>query len=56
MEFTDAQRKRIDALLAEGEEYNNRMGNKTYTHEEVWKPIQELIDEMKKRELDNVRN
>ena len=56
MEFTEEQRKRINALLAEGEEYNKKMGNKTYTHEEAWKPVRDLIKEMKKREQEYVRD
>ncbi|MBP3255790.1 MAG: hypothetical protein J6M60_04815 [Clostridia bacterium] len=56
MEFTEEQRKRIDALLAESDEEQKRNGNKTYTHEEAWKPVIDLLEEMKKREKENVRN
>ena len=35
MKFTEEQRKRINRLLEEGEEYQRQTGNKTYTIEEV---------------------
>ncbi|MBP3255756.1 MAG: hypothetical protein J6M60_04640 [Clostridia bacterium] len=56
MDFTEEQRKRIDELLAEGEENNKKNGNKTYTHEEVWKPIFDLIEDIKKKEKEYVRD
>jgi len=42
MKFTDEERKIIDRLLEEGEEMQRQNGNKTYTHEEVWKTLREV--------------
>ena len=51
MEFTDEQRKRIDALLAEGEEYNKKMGNKKYTHEEFWNLVNKDLEEIRNEKI-----
>ena len=43
IDFTPEERVRIDRLLAEGEEYQKRTGNKTYTLEEVVEGFEKLL-------------
>ena len=37
--FTKEEKERIDRLLAESDEEQERNGNKLYSHDEVWGPI-----------------
>ena len=54
MKFTTEERKRIDKLLAEAEEEEQkRNGNRYYTDEEVWKPIlgEKIYNELVQEEM-----
>ena len=51
MKFTPEQRKRIDALLAEGEEMQRRNGNKTYSEEEFWNLVYKDLEEIRNERI-----
>ena len=51
MEFTEEQRKHIDILLSEGEEYDKKMENKTYNHEEFWDSINKYIEKLENERI-----